>query len=325
MNLVTQLESWLQDEKITDICINADGRAFIDRGQGLERPACEDAVAQHSDAAAQLKAWILDRLSQAGRSWDARHPFADAPVLPAHRLHVAFPPVSGGGPALSLRRLGRTLAAPPEERWKTSLPSYRLLREATNRGESIVLAGATGSGKTTLLNDLLSAVPSNERLIALEDTPELFPRHPHFVSLQSRAANADGFGEVTIRQLLRQSLRMRPDRILLGECRGSEVLDLLQVLNTGHRGSLATVHANSARDAVRRIETLALLSAPESFSHAVLREWIASGIQWIAHLDRLPDGSRRIREVARVQGIDAGVVLLRPMAPSVDVAPRAVV
>jgi pilus assembly protein CpaF len=177
----------------------------------------------------------------------------------------------------------------------------------------VLVAGSTGSGKTTLLNDLLAFIPRNERILALEDTPELSPRHPHFVALQSRAANADGFGEISIRNLLRQALRMRPDRILVGECRGPEVLDLLQVVNTGHQGSLATIHANSARDALRRLEILALLSAPESLSLTALREWIASGIQWVAHVAREKNGTRRIRELVQVQGIESGTILLRPV------------
>jgi pilus assembly protein CpaF len=172
------------------------------------------------------------------------------------------------------------------------------------------------------LNDLLAFAAPEERLLAIEDTPELFPQHPHFLSLLSRPPNADGFGEVTIRTLLKQSLRMRPDRILVGECRGAEVLEFLQVLNTGHRGSLATIHANSARDALRRLELLCLLSAPESVSISALREWIASGIQWVAYVERSPKAGRRIQEVARLQGIEAGTILLRPV---LDAGARTVV
>jgi pilus assembly protein CpaF len=224
-----------------------------------------------------------------------------------------FPPIGGAGITLSLRRLGRALDAQDEARWRAPDRFYERLQRAVQSGQTILIAGSTGSGKTTLLNDLLGYVPPRERILALEDTSELAPRHPHFVTLQARASNADGYGEITIRNLLRQALRMRPDRILLGECRGPEVLDLLQVLNTGHQGSLATIHANSARDALRRLEILSLLAAPESMSVSILREWIAVGIQWIAHVQRAPDGKRRIRELVRTQGMESGTILLRPV------------
>ena len=310
MNALEKISAWLDDAAITDLCINADGQAWIDRGTGLE-PQLSDEGARR-ELAAGLKGWVLEQLSRAGRSWDARNPFVDSPLPPAHRLHAVFPPVGGEGVSVSLRRLGRTLGGPAEARWASSGRFYEPLRQAVASGQSVLIAGSTGSGKTTLLNDLLASVPARERLVALEDTPELAPAHPHFVALQSRAANADGFGEVTIRALLRQALRMRPDRILVGECRGGEVLDLLQALNTGHEGSLATIHANSARDALRRLEILALLSAPESLSIAALREWIAAGIRWVAHVRRGADGQRRIHELVRVQGIESGTILLRP-------------
>jgi len=308
MNIITELKSWMSDSSITDICINGDGRAFVDRGHGLELVGSGPTDSAH----APLKAWVLEQLSAAGKSWDAKIPFVDSTIPPSHRLHAVFPPVGGvQGLLISLRRLGKSLSTSPETRWSASAKAYELLSRAAAAGESILLAGSTGSGKTTLLNDLLSSIPNHERIIALEDTPELAPSHPHFVAMQSRPANADGFGEISIRMLLKQCLRMRPDRILLGECRGGEVLDLLQVLNTGHRGSLATIHANSARDALRRLEILALLSAPEALSMQVLREWIASGVQWVAHVERTPQGVRRIRELTRIEGMEAGVILLR--------------
>lgn len=184
-------------------------------------------------------------------------------------------------------------------------------------GDSVLLAGATGSGKTTLANDLLSEVPCHERILALEDTPELAPAHPHFVSLTSRPPNADGFGEVTLRTLLKQALRMRPDRVILGECRGGEVLDLLQALNTGHRGAMATLHANSPRDALRRIELLCLLASQGSVPIPAIRELLAAGVQWIAQVRRTPDESgrarREIHELWRVEGREGDTILMRPI------------
>lgn len=181
--------------------------------------------------------------------------------------------------------------------------------EACIKGESIIISGATGSGKTTLATDLLSNVPEHERILALEDTPELAPKHSHFLSLISRPPNADGFGEVTLRTLLRQALRMRPDRIILGECRGPEVLDLLQAMNTGHRGLLATLHANSPRDALRRIELLCLLSG-SSLSQKVTRELMTLGIHWIAQVKR-SGPTREITELSHVEGNEGETILLR--------------
>jgi pilus assembly protein CpaF len=187
-----------------------------------------------------------------------------------------------------------------------------LLVEIEKPNGMILNTGPTGSGKTTLAADLLSEVPPQERVIALEDTPELNPRHPHFLSLISRPPNSDGFGEVTLRSLLRQTLRMRPDRIILGECRGGEVLDLLQSLNTGHQGSLATLHANSARDALRRIELLCLLQPGSPLPIPTIRELLAGGIQWVAHVKRAGQ-TRVISEISKVEGREGDTILLRPM------------
>jgi pilus assembly protein CpaF len=317
----------LSDPATTDVCING-GRVFADKGDGmtsLESPVGEPVV-----DAAELKTWILEVLSKAGRSWDARVPFIDAPCQLDGlrlRLHVVFPPISETGLLISIRKLAKWAEHSCDQqslqnrwsRWRTSERQLSLLIDACRRGESIIVSGATGSGKTTLASDLLSSVPHSQRIIALEDTPELSPGHPHFVSLQSRPPNADGFGEITLRALLRQCLRMRPDRIVLGECRGAEVMELLQALNTGHGGGLATLHANSPRDALRRLETLALLSGTGGMSVPVIREWIAAGVQWVAQVTRTPEG-RRITEIAQVCGLEAGVILLRP----VDAAPPSV-
>ncbi len=302
------LTSLLGNSRVTDICINGQ-QAFADSGRGLEP------VPDGSWAADALKAWVLEQISLAGRSWDARHPFIDAPVRGTHRLHAAFPPIARGGILISLRRLPHQASHSPEaaraasrQRWEAE--SYELLATAVRAGESILIAGATGSGKTTLAGDLLAEVPNHERLIALEDTPELAPAHPHFVTLLSRVANADGFGEVTLRSLLRQVLRMRPDRVILGECRGGEVLELLQALNTGHQGALATLHANSPRDALRRVELLCLIAAGAAIPVPVIRELIASGIRWVVHVRKHED-RREISEIARLEGREGDTLILR--------------
>lgn len=317
---LTQL---LNNPHITDICIHGTEsgagnhlktiQVFMDQGNGMESVSVpEDSFWPEEN----MRQWILDQLSAAGRTWDARFPFIDAKLSTGHRLHVAFPPLAQQGMILSFRRLAsgqnQFIQDPTfPNRWARS-PHYEFLRQAVLAGDSVLIAGATGSGKTTLASDLLSSVPPSERIIALEDTPELSPQHPHFLSLVSRPPNADGFGEVTLRTLLKQVLRMRPDRIILGECRGSEVLELLQALNTGHRGSLATLHANSPRDALRRVELLCLLAAGGSIPLFAIRELISVGVQWVAHVKK--NGSERvISEIWRVEGREGDTILMRPM------------
>jgi pilus assembly protein CpaF len=227
-------------------------------------------------------------------------------------MHVVFPPLSQKGLLISLRKLPSRGCI----RWNHS-PFYNRLKAAIQQGDSILISGATGSGKTTLANDLLGEVSTDERIIALEDTPELAPSHPHFLSLMSRPANADGFGEVTLRSLLKQTLRMRPDRIILGECRGSEVLELLQALNTGHRGALATLHANSPRDALRRIELLCILASEGRLPIRGIRELLSLGIQWIVQTKRV-ESERIISEVVKLESMEGDTILLRPVVHSFD-------
>lgn len=310
------LASLLGRGDVTDICLNGAREAYADCGAGMERVAPGDGAWDE----AGMRAWVLEQLAAAGKSWDARHPFIDAALASGHRLHVAFPPLARQGILVSLRRLADAGPCPGAEgaaaRWG-DCPLYARLREAVRAGDSVLISGATGSGKTTLAGDLLSEVPAGERLLALEDTPELAPRHPHFVSLTSRPPNADGCGEVTLRALLKQALRMRPDRVILGECRGGEVLDLLQALNTGHRGAMATLHANGPRDALRRIELLCLLAAGGAVPLAAIRELLCAGVQWVAQVHRTsgPDGRarREIHELWRVEGREGDTILMRPM------------
>ncbi|OFZ81975.1 MAG: hypothetical protein A2583_07300 [Bdellovibrionales bacterium RIFOXYD1_FULL_53_11] len=304
----------LENTRVTDICINGTSAIFADSGDGMRK--IPTGAVWDNDA---MMRWTLARLSLAGKTWDARHPFADACIPPCHRLHAAFPPVSGPGMLLSLRRLPglarnnsivQNTSAERIARWGAGNGHYQALVEATIRGDSIIIAGSTGSGKTTLACDLLSEVPPEERIIALEDTQELSPVHPHFLSLASRPPNADGCGEITLRTLLRQTLRMRPDRIVLGECRGAEVLDLLQAINTGHRGAMATLHASSPRDALRRIELLCLIASGGSIPSALARELIASGIQWVAHIGR-HGPARIIKELWQIAGREGDTILMR--------------
>ncbi len=311
------LNKLLVQREVTDIFINGIHSIFIDQGSGLEL--------YHLPPQTQLKEelfrdWVLTELSKIGKTWDAKHPFVDATLTSGHRIHIAFPPLARQGILISLRRLSQASHAEsfpyPSEthRWKDSALFHPVV-EAIKRGDSMLISGATGSGKTTLASDLLGLVPKNERIIALEDTPELAPQHPHFLTLLARPPNADGYGEVTLRTLLKQTLRMRPDRIILGECRGTEVLELLQALNTGHQGALATLHANSPRDALRRIELLCLLAAGGSLSSTGIRELLSLGIQWIVQVKRV--GSLRlITEFWKIEGREGDTILMRPVIES---------
>jgi pilus assembly protein CpaF len=319
---LNSLEPWIENllsdvdsqSPITDLCIQPEQeistwsdsnvlRVYADQGSGTQP------VSGHVSLT-WAQNWILSELSKARKTWDAKYPFADFRLKTGWRVHVAFQPASPNGPSISIRKNGSSKNR-TERSWNP-ISGYELLRQAAQRSETILLAGSTGSGKTTLLTDLLSELPPHERVIALEDTPEIWPHHPHFLGLQSRPPNADGYGEITLRHLLRESLRMRPDRIVLGECRGAEVLDLLQTLNTGHRGSLATIHANSARDALKRVELLCYLHFKNSPPTSVIRDLIANGIQWVAHLER-EGPSRVIKEVLRIEGREGDTILTRSL------------
>lgn len=305
MNSPNWLAEALNNPKITDICINGSAGVFIDQGRGME-------TLPGTWTDDLLRQWVLEQISKAGKSWDARHPFIDAMLETGHRLHVAFPPLAKTGILVSLRRIPQP--GDREGRWGPSAKFAQLAR-VLEQGDSMVISGATGSGKTTLLTDLLSYVPLTERIIALEDTPEICPTHPHFLALTSRPPNADGCGEVTLRTLLKQALRMRPDRIILGECRGNEVLDLLQTLNTGHKGTLATLHANSARDALRRLELLCLLASGGAIPIGAIRELMSVGIQWVVQVRRI-GATREISEIWKLEGREGDTLLMRPMLNS---------
>lgn len=300
----------LSDPTATDLCFSINGMT-VDRGEGLRTETLFHVGEE------EIRNWVLTQISKAGKSFDAKSPFIDLVIAPdsnvrfRHRLHALFPPLSPQGILVSLRKLPEPGIA--EKVWSAS-PYYPLLQGIVRSHQTILISGSTGSGKTRLMNELLSEVDLNERILALEDTPELAPSHPQFFPLVSRTPNADGFGEVTLRTLLKQTLRMRPDRIVLGEIRGNEVLDLLQALNTGHQGTLATLHANTPRDALKRIEVLCLLAAGASLPLGALRELLAGGIRWIVQVERTPEG-RRVRELVEIAGREGDTILLRPKAP----------
>lgn len=313
------LRSLLEDEKVSDICLNGHQSLRVDRGSGFEEIPGTLFPGQEEE----YRQFVIEQLSLAGRTWDAKLPFVDTVFFRTHRAHLVFPPVSRNGICLSLRRLPGGGSRGLEDamlrgkkRWETSSTAFQLLVQSTRNHESILFSGATGSGKTTLFNDLLCFVPERERLIALEDTAEIEPVHPHFLGLLSRPPNPDGFGGVSLRDLVRQTLRMKPDRILIGECRGDEVLDLLLALNTGHRGTMATIHANSALDAIRRLELLGLIASKGRIPSPLIRTLISRGIQKIVHLEAR-DSVRNIREIISLEGMEREGIVSRRVFPMV--------
>ena len=233
----------------------------------------------------------------------------DARLADGSRVNAIIPPVALQGPALTIRKFSRTTLGTDDlvRMGSASAQMMAFLQLAVRRRMNIVVSGGTGSGKTTLLNILANAIPHGERLISIEDAAELQIRHPNLVRLESRPPNSEGQGAVTIRDLVRNSLRMRPDRIVIGECRSGEALDMLQAMNTGHNGSLTTLHSNSPRDCLSRLEVLVLMSGVDIPIQAI-REQIASAVDLIIQQARLPCGRRCITSIAEVAGVDGGII-----------------
>jgi pilus assembly protein CpaF len=289
------LEDLLADPAVEEVMVNGHGSVYVEREGRIE--ATE--IAFTSDE--EVREAIERILAPTGRRVDELSPMADARLADGSRVNVIVPPLAVDGPAISIRRFGLKRPGPDELVASGSLAqeAAEILATAVRRRRTVLVTGGTGSGKTTLLNALSAWIGSAERVITIEDAAELRLLQPHVVRLESRPASVEGRGEVTIRDLLRNALRMRPDRILIGEVRGPEALDLLTALNTGHDGALSTVHANSPEDALRRLETLALM-AGVGLPHIAIREQVARGIDVIAHVVRDPDGGRRVAEVSEV-------------------------
>ncbi len=296
------LEELLGDDEIEEVMVNGHEAVYVERRGRIERSQ----VRFESEQA--LRDAIERILAPVGRRVDELSPMADARLGDGSRVNVVIPPVAVDGPALSVRRF--TAARPdPDElvAGGTLTPELRdLLADAVGARRSILVSGGAGSGKTTLLSALSVWLDPGERVVTIEDAAELRLRQPHVVRLESRPASVEGRGEVTIRDLLRNALRMRPDRIVIGEVRGAEALDLLTALNTGHDGALSTVHANSPEDALRRVETLALM-AGVGLPHEAIREQLARGVDLVVHMAREPTGARRVVEVGQVLRVATGV------------------
>ena len=290
------LEALLADPAVEEVMVNGPGTVYVERGGRLE--ATDVAFADEEE----LRNAIERILSPLGRRVDELSPMVDARLADGSRVNVVIPPLAIDGPAVSIRRFGVRRPDPDELVALGTLGAEqrRLLEEAVGTRRSILVSGGTGSGKTTMLNALSSFIAAGERVVTIEDAAELRLQQRHVVRLESRPAGVEGRGEVTIRDLLRNALRMRPDRIVIGEVRGPEALDLLTALNTGHAGALSTVHANSPADALSRLETLVLM-AGVGLPHASVAEQVRRGIDLVVHLERRADGSRVVSAVAEVR------------------------
>ncbi len=288
------LQSWLLDTACREIILNAHDELYVDLGAGLARSE-QTFLTRES-----FGAWAVRTAHEAGRRLDLQHPICEATLPNGARFHAVMPPVSARGISVAIRRFG---SAPIDEEralasgWLDET-ALTILKEAIVQKRNMVISGGTSTGKTSLLNFLCKYLPMTERIVTVEDTVELTPPVQNLVQLQGRAANADGIGHVALRQLVQCALRMRPDRIIVGECRGSEVLEMLQALNTGHPGSLTTVHANSTDEAVQRLELLALLGAP-NLSVECIREWIRSSVEVIVQVERDSGGHRHVGAIAQ--------------------------
>ncbi|HKH22716.1 MAG TPA: CpaF family protein [Solirubrobacterales bacterium] len=301
------LEELLADPAVEEVMVNGHERIYVERAGRIERADVRFESEQ------SLRDAIERILTPLGRRVDELSPMADARLADGSRVHVVIPPLAVDGPSMSIRRFSSVRPGPHElvELGTITEELRDELSAAIAARRSILVSGGTGSGKTTLLNALSAFIDPGERVITIEDAAELRLRQPHVVRLESRPANVEGRGKVTIRELLRGALRMRPDRIVIGEVRGGETLDLLMALNTGHEGALSTVHANSPEDALRRIETLALM-AGVGLPHEAIREQLGRGLDLVIHLARLSDGSRRVVEVSEVVRL-AGSVGVREL------------
>ncbi|MCB1003604.1 MAG: CpaF family protein, partial [Acidimicrobiales bacterium] len=286
------LDALLDAPEVTDVLVNGDGSVWTERSGVMTREAIE--------LTADERAAIIERIVHPlGLRADRAHPIVDARLADGSRANAVLPPVSVDGPCLSIRRFGAAVL--PLEAFCPS-PVADLLHRAVRARCNIVVSGGTGSGKTTLLNALAAHIPAGERLVTIEDAAELRLGRAHVVRLEARPANAEGVGAVAIRDLVRAALRMRPDRILVGEARGPEALDMLQAMNTGHEGSMTTLHANTPRDAVARMETMIMMAGFELPIKA-MRQQIASAVDLIIQANRLQGGKRRITHITEVVGM----------------------
>ena len=300
------LEPLLRDESVTEILVNGPNQVYVERNGKLEET---DVRFRDLDELVR----VIDRIvSPLGRRVDESSPMVDARLPNGSRVNVIIPPLSLVGPCISIRKFTRAAYSVEDLIHLDSLTKDMgdFLRACVLARLNIVVSGGTSSGKTSLLNILSSFLPNNERIITIEDAAELQVQQRHVIRLEARPPNVEGKGEVKIRQLVINALRMRPDRIVVGEVRGGEALDMLQAMNTGHDGSLTTAHSNTPRDTLHRVETMVLMAGFDLPLRAV-REQIASAFDMIVHLERMADGRRRVVQISEVQGMEGDVIVMQ--------------
>jgi pilus assembly protein CpaF len=300
------LEHLLDDPDVTEIMVNGFDKIFVEKAGHLTLSGSSFTSEE------QLRRVIERIVSKVGRRIDESSPLVDARLADGSRVNAVIPPLAVGGSALTIRKFSKEpLKVDDLIGFGTLNQDMADMLEACVKARlNIIVSGGTGTGKTTLLNVLSGYIPADERIVTIEDAVELQLQQDHVVRLESRPSNIEGKGEITIRDLVRNALRMRPDRIVIGECRGGESLDMLQAMNTGHEGSLSTVHANSPRDAVARLETLVLMAGMDLPLRAI-REQITSAVDVIVQITRLKDGTRRVTHITEVQGMEGDIVTLQ--------------
>lgn len=302
------LEPLLKDDSITEIMINGHNSIYVERQGKIVKTDVRFRDEEHL-------MHIIDRIvSPLGRRVDENSPLVDARLSDGSRVNIIIPPLALNGACVTIRKFARDSLTMGDliDFGSINKPMSDFLRACVQGKLNIIVSGGTGSGKTTFLNILSSFIPTNERIVTLEDAAELQLKQDHVVSLETRQVNAEGGGEVTMRQLMRNALRMRPDRIVVGEVRTGEALDMLQAMNTGHDGSMTTAHANTPRDLLSRIETMVLMAGLDLPVKAI-REQISAGIDLIVHISRNRDGSRKVMNITEVMGMEGDIIILQDL------------
>ena len=302
------LEPLLWDDDVSDILVNGPNQVYVERQGKLYLTD----VRFNDDQHLML---IIDRIvSQVGRRVDEAPPMVDARLADGSRINAIIPPLALDGPSLSIRRFGKKRYTIDDLVDKATITAdmVEFLQAIVKARLNVLVCGGTGSGKTTMLNCMSSFIPVDERIVTIEDSAELLLQQPHVVRLETRPANVEGKGEVTQRELVKNCLRMRPDRIIVGEVRGGEVFDMLQAMSTGHDGSIATVHANTPRDAIQRLEMMMLLSGA-SIPQRAMRQQIASALNMVVHVSRLSDGSRKVMKISEITGMEGDMVMMQDL------------